>query len=166
MTKITLSEALPAGTYSVVSTAPPIDPIPPVDPPVDPPAGARVIDLLWGQSIAWDSNANGGFACGETLIFRMDVPLDAIPTTNSGRISISEYGSPPDTRQLVASLIPGSFDYATAIPHGVSNGNTVTLYFGVGFNVAAGQTVYFNLRDWSVDMMGPAAPWASRRTSG
>lgn len=157
-TTITISDALPAGTYTLTAGTNP-NPIPPIPPePIPPqPIPPGTVTIPWGPWPAWYSIQHGGFACQQTLIFVLDVPLDAKPGAYPNVLTIAEFQSVATSRQMVLSKTPGSFDYATAIT--ASQGTTVTIMVQVGpnGNVQAGDRLYFNVRNWSTDL-DPSPP--------
>jgi hypothetical protein len=138
---IVLTDAQVASVIAQSGGVTPIPPNPippdPVPPDPNPPSGGSVV-FPWGQAISWKSADNGGFFCTQTLIFAMQVPAGAPTSTTMGRLAVSEFGGQPYTRQLVLANAPGVWTGAGVISQ--SQGTSVTISFGVGWNMTPGAT--------------------------
>jgi hypothetical protein len=153
-TRITVSgEALAPGTYTLNPDQNPGNPQPPGGggQPSNPDAimvQAGVTNWVpWDKAVSYETGPNG-FPCEHKLVFGFEVPVGA---TGSRRMAVSQHsGGAPTTRQIVLSLTPGTFD----APLKLSEGNTATIYFGVGDGMVAGETYYVNIRNYSRDLKG------------
>ncbi|HEV2037227.1 MAG TPA: hypothetical protein VGQ96_01370 [Candidatus Eremiobacteraceae bacterium] len=118
--------------------------------------------VTWGQPLSLESRVSGNFGDNTVWVFQMTVPPGTPTSAVKGRFVVVEYQGPNTLRQMTISKSACDFrlkDYTGVNgPLGVSNGNTVSLYFGVATPfifgdpaLTAGETYYFNVRNWQLD---------------
>jgi hypothetical protein len=149
---ITLTDEQVASVIAQAGGQPiPPDPIPPD--PIPPSGNFRLIVVPWAGPFSWISQNEGGFQCQDVIVFMVTTPV--VPWKNRARFTVSEYGNPPVTRQMMLSRVAGSFEMSDAITQ--SQGTNVSLSISP-YLVLPGTTCYLNLRNYSTDLGHQSCP--------
>lgn len=150
MTTITISDPLPAGTYTLVAGTGPIPPIPPDPHPIPPdpqPIPPDAISVPWAEPKTWHL----AMLCEATVVFVVNVPADAKPGKYPNQLNFAQHQGLPTIRQAVLSTVAGKFDQGVIEQQ---QGEQVSLPVMVGQNVQAGGQYFVNVRNWSTDIGG------------
>ncbi len=154
--KMVLYGTVAAGTYELVpiGPVPPIDPPDPPIPPIEPPAG--VIPLDWLKPYGAQPFP---FMCEQVAIWSFVVPAWTQPSESPARFSFSEFQAPAVSRELVLSLVAGSFEDADRVgPPSKGTSVGLTMYVGQGsgiYGLIPGTRYYINLRNRKFDPPPP-----------
>ncbi len=122
----------------------------------------QIVDVTWGQQSLRHSSQNGNFGDDTVWVLRLVVPPGTPNSSVIGYFNLVEDNGPGTFRQMTISQVACDFrpkDYTGANgPLSVSNGVSVSLYYGVATpfifgpaGLTAGQTYYINVRNWQLD---------------
>jgi hypothetical protein len=120
------------------------------------------VNVTWGQQGSSHSYTSGNFGDNTIWVFKLVVPPGTPNSTTFGYFNLVEDNGPGTFRQMTISAQACDFrqkDYTGVNgPLGVSNGVSVSLYYGVATPfifgnpaLTAGQTYYVNVRNWQLD---------------
>ncbi len=146
----------------------------PSDP--DSAGGGTIITPTLKTAIGWSDIApikTTSFVCETVMAIQFVVPGNATHQAVAGFAVLSEYNGPITARQMTLSTTAGDFRALdpTGVngPFAVSNGTIVTVAFNIGVTpssgqigdvppapLVAGQAYYVNIRNFSIDVGGPA----------
>lgn len=121
-----------------------------------------IVNVNWGQQGLFHSNQSGNFGDNSVWVFKLTVPAGTPNSSTFGYFNLVEDNGPGTFRQMTIStqacdFRPKDFTGVNG-PLGVSNGVSVSLYYGVAVpfifgnpGLTAGQTYYVSVRNWQLD---------------
>ena len=121
-----------------------------------------VVNATWGQQSSWHSQDSGSFGDNAVWVIKLVVPAGTANSNSAGSFTTAEFNGPNTPRQLTISKTACDFrarDYqgnngplvvcqdgtSCQISYSVSTPQA----FGGIAGLAAGQTYYINVRNWS-----------------
>ena len=120
------------------------------------------VNVNWGQQGLFHSNQSGNFGDNAVWVFKLTVPPGTPNSSTFGYFNLVEDNGPGTFRQMTIStqacdFRPKDFTGVNG-PLGISNGVSVSLYYGVAVpfifgnpGLTAGQTYYVSVRNWQLD---------------
>jgi hypothetical protein len=118
--------------------------------------------ISWGDNSRMITSSMGGFQSNGVIVLSFTVPSSPAAYGTAGNTSIAEYGEPATFRQMTLSKSACDFrplDPTGANgPMGLNYGNNALINWNVGAQpvpLVAGQTYYFNFRNYSPDLPPP-----------